>query len=75
MVAVRESWASGAAAAMTTAVGESATTGAIAAMAMAEGYGSWLAAGQTAALGTGVAKASEVVGSKHVKSVTERADE
>ena len=60
---------------MATAVRESETSGAIAAMEMAEGYGSWLAAGQTAALGTGVAKASAVVGSKQVKSVAERAAE
>ena len=61
--------ASGAAAAMATAVRESMASGEIAAMAMAEGYGGRLAAAQTAALGTAVTRAKAVEGSKQGKAV------
>ena len=63
MAAVRALAASGAAAEMETAARESVACGAIAAMAMSEGYVHRLAAVQTAALGTEVARATAVGGS------------
>ena len=52
---------------------ESAASGAIAEMAMSEGYGHRLAVAQMAALGTVVARATEVGESKQGKSVAVRA--
>ena len=73
MAAVRASVASGATAVMATTARESAASGAIAAMAMADRYGGRLAAAQTAALGTAVARATAVGGSEQGKSVAARA--
>ena len=69
---MRASAESGVAAAMAMASRELATSRAIAAMAMEDGYGGRLAAAQTADLGTALARATAVGGSKQGKSVAVR---